>query len=92
MAVANDHYPKPTAMRLAVVMVHATLATLIDFVIFTWFSLRLNKRRSRQWRRMRACHDAGSSRPVIELVMKRTAQLGSHGCQEPNRLRQLEHS
>ena len=43
MAVANDHSPKPTAMRLAVVMVHATLATLIDFVIFTWFSLRLKK-------------------------------------------------
>ena len=43
MAVANDHSPKPTAMRLAVVMVHATLATLIDVVIFTGFSLRLNK-------------------------------------------------
>lgn len=27
----------------AVVMVQATLATLIDVVIFAWFSLRLNK-------------------------------------------------
>jgi hypothetical protein len=27
----------------AIVMVQATLATLIDVVIFTWFSLRLNK-------------------------------------------------
>jgi hypothetical protein len=26
-----------------IVMVQATLATLIDVVIFTWFSLRLNK-------------------------------------------------
>jgi hypothetical protein len=26
-----------------IVMVQATMATLIDVVVFTWFSLRLNK-------------------------------------------------
>ena len=30
-------------MFQVIVMVQATLATLIDVVIFTWFSLRLNK-------------------------------------------------
>ena len=33
----------PLSVFQVIVMVHATLATLIDVVIFTWFSLQLNK-------------------------------------------------
>jgi len=34
----------PLSVFQVIVMVQATLATLIDVVIFTWFSLQLNKR------------------------------------------------
>ncbi len=33
----------PLSVFQVIVMAHATLATLIDVVIFTWFSLQLNK-------------------------------------------------
>jgi len=33
----------PLSVFQVIVMVQATLATLIDVVIFTWFSLQLNK-------------------------------------------------
>ena len=33
----------PLSVFQVIVMVHASLAALIDVVIFTWFSLRLNR-------------------------------------------------
>lgn len=33
----------PLSVFQVIVMVQATIASLIDVVIFTWFSLRLNK-------------------------------------------------